>query len=101
MEAGGILDTTMFHRALIGFVIGAVVGLAAESQAAEVGVQGGPITTEHVAFRGFGAWNVTSWLDIEAGALVVPEGAIFDVTPMFHSTSRFFVGAGIGWGYNL
>jgi hypothetical protein len=101
MEAGGILDTTMFQKTLIGFVIAALVGLAAESHAAEVGLQGGPITTEHVALRGYGAWNVTSWLDVEAGALVVPEGAIFDITPMFHSPSRFFVGAGIGWGYNL
>ena len=91
----------MFQRTFIGFAIAAFVGLSVESRAAEVGVQVGPITTEHVALRGYGAWNATSWLDVEGGALVVHEGAIFDITPMFHSTGSFFVGAGIGWGYNV
>jgi Lipid A 3-O-deacylase (PagL) len=102
MDAHNNLDARMLRNVMIGFVMAATLGAARESRAAdaEIGVQAGPITTEQFGARGYAGWNATSWLNVEAGVLIVHEGAIFDVTPMFHSTGAFFVGAGIGYGYN-
>jgi hypothetical protein len=78
----------------------AVLGLAADVQGAGVGVQLGPIVPEGVAIRGYAAWGARDRLSIESGALVVRQGAIVDVTPMFHTSGRLFGALGIGLGYN-
>jgi hypothetical protein len=78
----------------------AVLVMAADVQGAGVGVQLGPIVPEGVAIRGYAAWSASNRLQIESGALVVRQGAILDVTPMFHTTRPLFAALGIGLGYN-
>jgi len=90
-----------FQKIVVALVFSVPLVVTADVYAAEIGIQIGPVTTETVATRGYAAWSATPWLSLEAGALVVPDGAIIDVTPMFHTTGTLFVGAGIGFGYNF
>jgi hypothetical protein len=84
----------------VGLVTIAVLLLVIDVRGAGVGVQLGPIAPEGVAIRGHAVWNARNWLAIDSGALGVRQGAILDVTPMFHSAGRLFGAAGIGVGYN-
>jgi hypothetical protein len=86
--------------AVVGLVTIAVLVLASNVQGAGVGVQLGPIVPESIAIRGYAVWNTGARLAVESGALVVRQGAILDVTPMFHSSGRLFAAAGIGVAYN-
>lgn len=88
------------YTSVVGLVTIAVLVLATDVQGAGVGVQLGPIVPEAVAIRGYAVWNAGDRLIVEAGTLVVRDGAIPDVTPMFHSAGRLFAAAGIGLGYN-
>jgi hypothetical protein len=90
-----------FRRTIVALATFAALALSADAYAAEIGIEIGPVTAETIATRGYAAWNATRWLALEAGVLVVPNGTIVDVTPMFHTPGTFFVGAGIGFGYNF
>lgn len=78
----------------------AAVALIAPLRAAEVGIQIGPEPVEKVATRGYAGWNVTPWFTLQAGALVVHQGVIPDVTPVFHTTGPLFGEIGVGFGDN-
>jgi hypothetical protein len=64
-------------------------------------VQLGPIAPERIAIRGEAVWDVQHWLSLQSGVLAVRQGAIVDITPMFHSAGHVFAAAGIGIGYNV
>jgi hypothetical protein len=68
--------------------------------AAEFGLQFGPEPAETIATRCYAALDVTPWLSLQAGALIVHQGAIPDVTPMFHTTGPIFASIGVGFGDN-
>jgi len=69
-------------------------------RAAELGIQSGPEPIEKIATRGYAGWDVTRWLTLQAGVLVVHQGVIPDVTPMFHMTGPLFADIGVGFGDN-
>lgn len=86
---------------VVGLITIAVLVLATDVQGAGVGVQLGPIApAEGAAVRGYALWNAGDRLTLESGGLLVRQGAILDITPMFHSTGRLFAAVGIGVGYN-
>jgi hypothetical protein len=92
-ETGGRGAGFLFAALLLAaiFACGFYLGKA---NAGELGLDVGPSSLRpHIAI------SAKPWLDMEGGVLLQLGGAVYDVTPMLHTTGRLYLEGGVGLAY--